>query len=156
MENPDSSISTRIDASSPCKNSSIRTFPSVSMAHFAASTASAIFSVTVTPFPAASPSLLITQGLGYPSNTLSISELSVIMTEPAVGTPSILMMLFACCFDPSSNAPSAFGPKQLIPKCLNRSANPATRGASGPIMTRSAAIRTANSHSPSMSSTATS
>ncbi len=47
------------------------------------------------------------------------------------------MISFANAFDPSSIAAAALGPKHAIPASRTASATPATRGASGPMTTRS-------------------
>src|SRR4051794_7572763 len=53
------------------------------------------------------------------------------------------MTRLATAFEPSSAAAASEGPKQRTPSARSASARPATRGASGPTMTRSASRATA-------------
>ncbi len=66
------------------------------------------------------------------------------------------MISLAKDFDPSIMAARWPGPKQPMPAALTASAAPATSGTSGPMTTRSAAIRVASEAMPPGSATATS
>ena len=95
--------------------------------------ASARESVTSTPLPAASPSVLTTHGPGRVRRKATASPTSEKAPNRAVGTPASASISFMKAFEPSSRAPSAPGPKTSFPAARNRSARPSTRGASGPI-----------------------
>ncbi len=157
---PSQSAST--DASRPSSRSSIRIRAPLSPKRCStrqartAWSASAIVSQTKTPLPAASPSALMTTRPPA-SAMLAWAAATVSQTvNRAVGTPASSMTDLANTFDPSRRALAAVGPNVRMPAASSRSARPATSGASGPITTRSAAIRPASSVRPSRSSTATS
>src|SRR5205807_10378926 len=93
-----------------------------------------------TPLPAASPSVLITYGGDVAARYRRAGSSSVNVSWAAVGTPASPRTSFIQAFEPSSRAPSAPGPSTRRPAARNRSASPATSGASGPITNRSASI----------------
>ena len=137
------SQSANSETSGPSSSSSItNSSPSAATATSAASTSSGVWQ-TNTPLPDARPSALITHGARA---TDSVS---------AVGTPAARSTSFANAFDPSIRAAAALGPNTATPFCRNRSATPATRGASGPITARSASTVSARLSSPSPSSART-
>src|SRR5919197_5516746 len=95
---------------------------------------------TYTPFPAASPSALITHGG------------RAIGSCAAVGTFAAVMTSFANDLEPSIIAAGALGPNTAMPAWRKTSATPATSGASGPTTTRSTSSVRARSRRPSPSS----
>ena len=94
--------------------------------------------VTTTPLPAASPSSFTTYGGPKASRASAASSAFVHTRAIAVGTSAAAITSLANALEPSSRAASADGPKQEMPASRTASATPATRGASGPITTRSA------------------
>ena len=146
---------TRTEASSPERNSSMRTKPSVWIASLNASVASSLDDVTVTPFPPARTSLLMTHGRSNESKLDSIASISSILSNLPVGIPSDCITTFACVFEPSSKAPSECGPKLGIDSCLSLSDSPFTRGASGPTTTNETPRSLARLTIPSMSESGT-
>ncbi len=96
--------------------------------------------VTSTPLPAASPSVLMTYGPSVEVITAIAASTSAALNvwNVAVGTPAARTTSFMYAFEPSSSAAFAPGPNTRLPWARNRSANPSTSGASGPMTNRSA------------------
>ena len=93
------SQSAKSETSRPSRSSSTTTRPPSASARGSAAASSASVSQTKTPFPAARPSALTTQGAcGSASSS-------------AVGTPAAWRTSFANDFEPSIRAASALGPK---------------------------------------------
>ena len=137
------STSANTETSSPSSSSSITIGPSnAATACIARSSSSRVWH-TNTPFPAASPSTLRTQGARA---TASVS---------AVGTPAAAITSFANDFEPSIRAAAALGPKTASPACRSSSPTPATSGASGPTTTSSTSRLRASASRPSPSSART-
>src|SRR5512132_4406545 len=137
------SESAHTDTSGPSSSSSITSgWPSAAAVGSAASSSSCVRH-TKTPFPAASPSALITHG-GRATGS-----------SAAVGTPAALMTSLAKPFEPSIAAAERLGPKIATPFLRRASATPSTSGASGPTTTRSTASSRASPSSPSASSART-
>jgi hypothetical protein len=134
------SQSAKTDTSVPSSSSSTTNIsPSAATAGNAASSSSCVRQMK-TPFPAASPSALTTQG----ARATDIAS--------AVGTRAAPRTSFANAFEPSMRAASALGPNTEIPLWRSTSATPATRGASGPTTTRSTSSARDRLSSPSASS----
>ena len=113
------------ETSSPSSSSSTTTRPPRASAFGSAAATSSSVRQTKTPFPAASPSALMTHGARGSSRSA------------AVGTPAACMTSFAKDLEPSIWAAAAPGPKTAMPAWRRSSASPATSGASGPTTTRS-------------------
>ena len=131
------------DTSGPARNSSISTGP-VGRYVAAWARAASRSSVTMTPFPAARPSAFTTWGAPKASRAAATSSSVRARVARPVGTPAASMIRFANAFDPSSRAAARLGPKAGMPRSRTASATPATRGASGPITTRSMSFARAN------------
>ncbi len=97
------SVSANTESSGPSRSSSITTYSPSSEAPRSPSSTSACVRQTNTPFPAASPSALITHG-GRASGS-----------SAAVGTPAAARTSFAKLFDPSIRAAPALGPNAATP-----------------------------------------
>ena len=140
------SQTTSSESSVPCNASSMTTrwpaSPNAFPDSFAATSrsASSRSSVTSTPFPAASPSVLTTYGPGIERRYWRASSSLENASQRAVGTPASEAHRFMNSLDPSRRAPSAPGPKTRRPRERSRSARPSTSGASGPMTNRSASI----------------
>ena len=137
------SESAKTEISSPESSSSITIGPSNAEAARRPSSSCADVSQMKTPFPAASPSTLTTQG-GLATESVS-----------AVGTPAAAITSLAKLFDPSIRAAARPGPKTDTPFRRSASATPATSGASGPITARSVSRLRARPSSASASSART-
>src|SRR3989344_1359483 len=96
----------------------------------------------VTPLPPQSPSHLTTIGPSQLASKASASRSESIRQYLGVRTMASLQILRPKTLLPSSFAAAAVGPTVGIPSECNLSASPATSGASGPIVTRSAVSRT--------------
>ena len=71
--------------------------------------------VTSTPFPAASPSVLITYGADIVFKNAIASVVLLNVPYCAVGTEAAFKKSFINAFDPSSSAPSSPGPMTVFP-----------------------------------------
>src|SRR5260221_10199138 len=100
---------------------------------------------TVPPLPAASPSALITTGIGNRPSAARASAALSVRTYSAVGMPLARQRSLVNPLEPSSWAAAALGPNTAILAPRSASATPATSGASGPTTTRSIASRLARS-----------
>ena len=125
--------------SGPSKNSSMTTAPPSrpSIHAIACATASAKSSVTTTPLPAANPSSLTTYGAPNDSSAARACAIVWQYLLSPVGTPAACIISFAKALLPSSCAADLLGPKTKNPALVNSSTTPATKGASGPITTKS-------------------
>ena len=130
------SASANSDTSGPSRNSSMTTVPQAGRARRPRPGRS----VTSTPLPAASPSALTTYGGPNSSSAAATSAGPVQVPRAAVGMPAARMTFLANDFEPSMAAARRLGPKQAMPDRAARPATPATRGASGPMTTRSAPV----------------
>ena len=142
------SHSTNSETSGPVSPSSIThvrpASPNASPERYArtASRASAIDSVTITPLPAASPSVLTTYRPGSVSrnaNAASSSPAPKRRGSRAVGTPALdehVLHPRLRTFEPGRRG--RVGPNARRPGACTASTTPATSGSSGPTTTRSA------------------
>src|SRR5690242_5740177 len=130
-------------ASSPARNSSIT--KAMSPAVSIAASASSRDMATVTPLPAASPSAFTTTGIEKWPSAACASATRSTRTYSAVGMRFARQRSLVKPFEPSSRAAAASGPNTAIPAARRASATPATRGASGPMTTRSTPWFRANS-----------
>ena len=129
------------DASSPSKNSST-TISSPALPNMApesisstAFSASSISMATITPLPAAKPSVLTTMGAPLDSMYSFAFAASVNLAYSAVGILYLAHKSFMNAFDPSNRAALLLGPNTGTPAAASASANPSTSGASGPTTT---------------------
>ena len=137
------SVSAKTESSGPSSSSSISTWSSSADALRSPASTSSCVVQTKTPFPAASPSALITHGG------------RAIASWAAIGTRAAESTSLAKLFEPSMRAAAALGPNVAMPASRNSSATPATSGPSGPITARSIPSARASSSRPSLSSART-
>ena len=102
-----------------------------------ASCASCSVNATTTPFPAASPSALITIGAPFCATYSCASFASVKVLLSAQATPYFCINVFATSLLASNSAPFAFGPTTGIPQFQSCSEIPKASGSSGPTTTKS-------------------
>ncbi len=118
-----------------------------------ASFASSLVEGMITPFPAASPSTLMTHGMPRDLTALSPSSREVQTVASAVGISYFFMNSLEKTFDPSISAARRVGPKIKSPRFWNSSTIPRVRGSSGPTTVRSIFSFSAKSASSMMSAT---
>ncbi len=144
-------------ASSPARHSSMTTRLPASPKDFpesmppTASKASTRVSAMTTPFPAASPSALMTMGRPFSRIKALAGSISVKVRYQAVGMWCRARKSLVNALEPSSFAAVCVGPKQGSPASRKASARPMTRGASGPTTVRPTASFRAKLTSPSIS-----
>ncbi len=152
------SLKTRIDASSPSRQSSIIIFSPAAPKIFLtsmlsmANSPSSMLCATTTPLPAARPSAFITTGVPFSFKYFFALGASLKTLKSAVGKPNLFMASFAKILLPSSIASSLDGPNTLSPTSLNLSTMPFTSGTSGPTTVSPILFSFANFKRPSMSS----
>ena len=144
------SDSTKKDASSPSKYSSISILFCIAVSFFSKKLSIALKAVfwsiaTITPLPAAKPSNFIT--IGTPCfTTYSLAFFTLLKNSKfAVGAPIFLHKSFVNFFELSNFAASFEHPNTVIPPFLSRSDSPFSSGPSGPIITRSTLLFCENS-----------
>ena len=130
------------DASSPSRKSSTTiSAPAEPNAEFTIMSSTASRAVwtsiaTMTPLPAASPSVLTTMGAPSFWMYFLAASGSVKRSYFAVGMLYFLRRSLRKPLEPSSLAASLVGPKHGMSAAMRASAMPSTRGASGPTTTR--------------------
>ena len=140
------------DASAPVRCSSMTTHRPASpnrrssIASRTACSAADRSGATVTPFPAASPSALMTTGNpnSPPATVASASSARRQTRKRAVGTACRAMNALAKALLDSSLAANRLGPNRRRPRASNRSPTPRASGSSGPTTVRSTASDSAN------------
>ena len=95
------------------------------------SLASSRVSAMITPLPSASPSALITVGIGQVSMYSRAAFISLKISYSAVGIPYFFISFLENALLPSMIAAALFGPKQGIPFSSSMSTSPRTSGSSG-------------------------
>mmetsp|Transcript_12389 Transcript_12389/g.42955 ORF Transcript_12389/g.42955 Transcript_12389/m.42955 type:complete len:306 (+) Transcript_12389:528-1445(+) len=130
------------DASSPSRNSSTTTSAPAApnllstIISSTAACASSTVEATVTPLPAARPSVLTTMGAPCAVMYDLAAAGSVKRSYAAVGMSYFRSTSLRNPLLPSSLAAALDGPKVLIPAAVRSSARPSTSGCSGPTTTR--------------------
>ena len=131
------SVKDSTETSGPVRNSSTTillplspNFPS-SIIDLTASFASSLVSAMTTPFPRASPSALITTGIGQLSRYSRAAAGSSNTSYAAVGMPYFFMRFLEKILLASITAAFLSGPKALMPSALRASTAPIARGSSG-------------------------
>ena len=149
-------------ASSPPRNSSTTiSSPAAPNAELTimsstASRAVCVSNATITPFPAARPSVFTTMGAPSLVMYFFAAAESVNRAYFAVGISYFFNRSFKKPLLPSKRAAAFVGPKHGIPDAMSESARPSTRGASGPHTTSPTAfaVQNATTAAWSVSSTA--
>ena len=131
------SVNDRTLTSGPSRNSSITTVSPLapnflsSMIVRSPTLASSRVSAIITPLPSASPSALITVGIGQVSMYFRAASISSKISYDAVGIPYFFMSRLEKALLPSMRAAALSGPKQGMPFSSSMSTRPSTSGSSG-------------------------